>query len=190
MKKIMTPVLICLALFMASNDIVSTALADHHGRRERRRYHQREGRQPGRSYDRRVEAVTNNTYSENCGACHFSYQPGLLPSRSWDRILADLENHFGESIELDPGPRKAISKYLRTHAADHASSGISAKIMRCLGSSTPARITEIPFVLNRHHKIAPEVFKRDSIGSFSNCTACHTTAEKGLYDNKHVSIPK
>jgi mono/diheme cytochrome c family protein len=34
------------------------------------------------------------------------------------------------------------------------------------------------------------VFVRPSVGSFSNCIACHTTAEKGVYDDDHVTIPQ
>ncbi|MDZ7696298.1 MAG: hypothetical protein U5R49_04980 [Deltaproteobacteria bacterium] len=31
--------------------------------------------------------------------------------------------------------------------------------------------------------------ERESIGSFSNCAACHTTAEKGTYDDDGIQIP-
>ncbi len=32
-----------------------------------------------------VAPVKNALYLEECGACHFAYQPGLLPSRSWKK---------------------------------------------------------------------------------------------------------
>ncbi len=32
--------------------------------------------------------VTNAAYSEECGACHMAYPPGLLPSRAWTAIMS------------------------------------------------------------------------------------------------------
>ena len=32
--------------------------------------------------------------------------------------------------------------------------------------------------------------KRESIGSLSNCLACHITAEEGIYEDDNVKIPK
>ena len=51
-------------------------------------------------------------------------------------------------------------------------------------------ITEIPYLLNKHHEIPPDVFKRESIGSFSNCAACQTNAGDGIYDDDNVRIPR
>ncbi|MBU0973733.1 MAG: diheme cytochrome c, partial [Proteobacteria bacterium] len=39
-------------------------------------------------------------------------------------------------------------------------------------------------------EISPDVLNRESIGSLSNCIACHTTAEDGIYDDDNVKIPK
>jgi len=49
---------------------------------------------------------------EACGGCHFAYQPELLPSGSWDKILAGLDDHYGEVIEIDPKSKKDIVQYL------------------------------------------------------------------------------
>ena len=49
--------------------------------------------------------------------------------------------------------------------------------------------TEIPYILEKHNEIDPDVFKRESIGSLSNCPACHTTAGKGVYEDDYVQIP-
>ena len=35
---------------------------------------------------RYITPVNNPTYEEECGACHFPYQPELLPSGSWKKI--------------------------------------------------------------------------------------------------------
>ena len=51
-------------------------------------------------------------------------------------------------------------------------------------------ITETPYILREHREIDPEVLDRESVGSLANCTACHTTAEKGIYDDDSASIPR
>ena len=38
--------------------------------------------------------------------------------------------------------------------------------------------------------IQTNVLTHESIGSLSNCGACHTGAEKGIYDDDSVTIPR
>lgn len=77
-----------------------------------------------------------------------------------------------------------------SNAAEHSSAKRAVKIMRCLGSEVPLRATKIFYIQKKHHEISPEVFKWEAIGSLSNCSACHTTTEKGIYENDNVVIPK
>jgi hypothetical protein len=139
---------------------------------------------------RYLKQVNNLNYKEECGACHFVYQPELLPSASWLKIMTNLADHFGESIELDDDSRKAISDYLKSNSAEYSSAKRAVKIMRSLGNQAPLRITDIPYIREKHHEISPNVLKRESIGSLSNCSACHTTAENGIYEDDDVKIPK
>jgi hypothetical protein len=62
--------------------------------------------------------------------------------------------------------------------------------MRSLNGNTPLRITEIPYIKEKHHELNASIFSRQSIGSFSNCIACHTKAGQGNYDDDYVKIPK
>jgi hypothetical protein len=137
-----------------------------------------------------LKLVNNPTYKEECGACHFAYQPELLPSASWTRILANLDNHFGETVELNDTSRKVIAEYLASNGAENSSAKRAVKIMRSLGNQLPQRITDIPYIREKHRKISSAVLNRKSIGSLSNCTACHTTAEKAIYEEDHVRIPQ
>ncbi len=134
--------------------------------------------------------VDNATYKETCGACHFTYQPGLLPSGSWEKILAALGDHHGASLDISPESKALIGEYLTTNAAEHSSAKRSAKILKSLKGQTPLRITETPYIRKKHDDIKPEVFKRESIGSRSNCPACHTTAKDGIYKERFVKIPE
>ncbi len=136
-----------------------------------------------------LRPVKNPVYEEECGACHFVYQPELLPSASWIQILANLDDHFLEVVELDDDSRKTIVGYLKLNSAEYSSAKRAVKIMRSLRNQVPLRITEIPYIKEKHHELNPEIFKRESIGSLSNCIACHTTAEDGIYDDDNVKIP-
>jgi hypothetical protein len=137
-----------------------------------------------------LKPVNNATYEAECGQCHFLYQPELLPSTSWMKILDQLGDHFGEKIELDPDSKYMISDYLKANGAENSSSKRAGKIMRSLGNHVPIRITDTPYIREKHHELNPEVFKRESIGSLSNCIACHTTAERGIYEDDNVKIPR
>lgn len=134
--------------------------------------------------------VNNSTYKEHCGACHFAYQPGLLPSASWKQILDRTDDHFGESFEMDAEDKKALLDYLATNAAERSTAKGAERIMKGLDGKIPMRITEIPYIKNKHRKIGLSVLNQESVGSLSNCTACHRRGEEGIFDHDYVVIPK
>ncbi len=132
----------------------------------------------------------NENYKNNCGSCHLTYPSDLLPAASWNKILTRLDNHFGESISLDDPTREEIRKYLAENSANRSGTETGGKILRNLGGSIPDRITELPYIRKKHQGISPEVFKRKSVGSFSNCLACHKGAEQGDFDDDQAAIPQ
>ena len=137
-----------------------------------------------------LNPVINLTYKTSCEGCHFPYPPALLPASSWGKIINQLDNHFGEQVPIDPKSREVILKYLTENGADRSSANKAVKIMKSLNGKTPLRITEIPYIQKKHREIKPEVLNRKAIGSLSNCTACHRTAEQGNFDDDRVAIPK
>lgn len=165
---------------------------DPHGKRHRERGGSHEGVVGKRDHksENRLSPVTNQTYKEACGACHLAYQPGLLPSGSWAILLSNLKSHFGETVDIDAASKEAIAKYLTDNSADHSDAKQSRKIMRSLKGETPSRITEIQYIRRKHRDIPSEVFGRKSVGSFSNCLACHKAADEGVYDDDDTVIPK
>lgn len=179
-----------LAALLLGGGTLYTAFADHDEHKNHHEDKKKDRKDTEHGDHRDLAPVNNATYMENCGACHFAYQPGFLPSESWGRILAGLTDHFGETVEFDPDSMKTIAEYLKTHAADRSSAKLSRKIMKSLRGRTPLRITEIPYIQREHHEIDAGVFARESIGSFSNCTACHKTALNGVYDDDFVDIPR
>ncbi len=137
-----------------------------------------------------LPVVINDTYKNACGSCHFAYQPGLLPSRSWVKIIDDENSHPGGVVSLGEKEKAEIKKYLTQNSADNIQAKRSKKIMNSIGSSTPVMISEIPYIKHKHHEISQEVFTRKAIGSRGNCIACHKNAESGVYEDDDVVIPK
>lgn len=139
-----------------------------------------------------VDRVTNVRYAEECSACHFAYQPGLLPARSWKKLLDSkaLADHFGENAELGEDVRLEIEKYAVANAADKSNYKRSRKIMASLSDkATPLRITEIPYIKRKHGEIPQKLITGNPrVKSLSNCNQCHTRAEKGVYDDDTVFI--
>ena len=178
-------------LLVTANLISYTALADHDEHKEKKRHHQQKKDRELAENDNKnnLTTVNNPQYKENCGACHFTYPPELLPSGSWIKILASLSDHFGETIELDPEAATVISAYLKSNAAEFSAAEPAVKIMKSIGNQTPERITGIPYIQKKHSEIRPTIIKQKSIGSLSNCSKCHTTAENGIYDDDNVKIP-
>lgn len=145
------------------------------------------------SDDRRgpdVSAVNNQLYADECGSCHFAYQAAFLPERSWRKLMANLEDHFGENAELDEGDRKAIEAYLVNNAGDHSNYRRARKFMRSIASGdTPLRITEVPYFVHEHNEIPKRVLQSDQVRSLSNCDVCHQQAVKGSYREREINIP-
>jgi hypothetical protein len=131
-------------------------------------------------------------YVEECGSCHTAYAPGLLPARSWQKMMAGLSDHFGEDAELDPDAQAAILASLTALAAD---SGQANMLMRRIAAAiptteTPLRTSTGPFFRFMHDEVPASIWQRPKIGTPSNCIACHTRANLGRYGEGEVRIPK
>jgi hypothetical protein len=140
-----------------------------------------------------VKPVTEQQYLKECGECHFAYQPGLLPARSWKKLLtADaLKNHFGDNAEIDKDALQVIYDYAVDNAADKSFYKRSRKIaLATAEGEAPLRITEVRYIKRKHSEIPENIIKGNKdVKSLSNCNKCHTQADKGVFDNDTVSIP-
>lgn len=140
-----------------------------------------------------IVPVDNKQYKDECGSCHFAYQPGLLPTKSWEKLLTAeaLKNHFGENAELDKDTLKVIYDYAIANAADKSYHKRSRKIAIATENvEAPLRITEVRYIKRKHHEIPEKMIKGNKdVKSLSNCDACHTQANKGVFDSDTVKIP-
>ncbi|MFY9136229.1 diheme cytochrome c [Zwartia sp.] len=128
-----------------------------------------------------LPATVSPKYQQECAACHLAYPPGLLPRRSWIRLMNNLESHFGSDASIDLKEVQEISVWLDANAGTYK---------RVRAEPKDDRLTESDWFVRKHRKIEAEVWLRDSVKSKANCAACHTQAERGNYDDDAVMIPK
>ncbi len=136
--------------------------------------------------------VTDPLYLDECGACHFAFQPGWLPVASWQKLIdpTALEDHFGDNAELEEADRRAIATVLEAAAADRSNRKRAKKVMRSLRGEAPLRITEVPYIRKKHQAIPDSMIAgNDDVKSLANCDACHTEADTGNFDDDTVAIP-
>ncbi|MBC7908054.1 MAG: diheme cytochrome c [Rhodospirillaceae bacterium] len=125
---------------------------------------------PALAGDHRVAPVRDALVQKECGQCHMTFQPGLLPAASWERMMDKLADHYGDNAAVSAEKGAAIRAYLTANAGRDRRGG------------TPSRITEARWFTHEHDFPAP-VWKRPEVVTKSNCPACHQGAEQGLYDD-------
>ena len=139
-----------------------------------------------------MPVVDHAQTNEKCSdGCHWTFLPGLLPQRSWETTMENLEDHFGEKIQLPPETSKAILNYLTRGAAEFTESKVSIKILDSVGEETPLRISTIPYIQKHHEDVEEDAWEHPSIGARSNCVACHQDVEEdGLFDEDELDFPE
>lgn len=130
-----------------------------------------------RSYD----VAPNAKHQQECSSCHVAYPPGLLPAASWGRVMGGLSKHYGTDASLDDATTREIGAWLKAHA------GTGRK-----GGEEPPqdRISKANWFVRKHDEVSANTWKRASIGSAANCSACHAGAAKGDFEEHAVRIPK
>lgn len=130
-------------------------------------------------------------YRDECGSCHFPFQPGFLPAQSWRGMMENLQDHFGENAELSDEVNNQLLTYLTSNSADAVNAEIPNKVMWSLRyTPSPKRVTETAFFRHEHREIPPGLMQRlKNEVSFSNCDSCHTRAIQGSYNEHEIRIP-
>ena len=138
-----------------------------------------------------VAPVNNQLYIKECGSCHFPYQPGLLPANAWNKMMANLDKHFGSDATLAPEDFQTLSKYLNDNSAEK---NMQYKRSNRIVSSIPAgqipdSISTTPYIIKKHNELKKSMITQPEVKGLFNCMACHTTADKGSYSEKDIKIP-
>ena len=120
-------------------------------------------------------------YQQECAACHLAYPPGLLPAESWRRLMGTLPRHYGTDASLDAETTKALASWL------DATAGTSRRVRE---APPEDRITKSGWFTRKHDEVPPATWKRASVKSAANCSACHTQADQGEFDEDTVRIPR
>lgn len=138
-----------------------------------------------------VKPVNNPQWLEECGACHFPYQPGLLPSRSWKKMFANLDDHFGENAELAQDELESLLQYAVENGADKSNHKRSAIISRSLRKNDePQRISTLRYIVRKHDELSRRhVQNNPEVKSLSHCQACHTDISNGSFSESEIEIP-
>ena len=138
-----------------------------------------------------VAPVNNQLYIKECGSCHFPYQAGLLPSNSWNKIMANLDKHFGVDATLAPEDFQTLSKYLNNNSAEKNMQ--YKRSNRIVSSLLPGQVADsistTPYIIEKHKRIRKDLISQKDVKGLFNCMACHTTADKGIYAERDIKIP-
>lgn len=121
------------------------------------------------------------TYKQECAACHTPYPPGMLPAASWQRVMRGLEHHYGTDASLEPEQVQQITAWLKAYAGTYK---------RVREEPPEDRITRSAWFIREHREVEAAVWKRSSIKSAAQCSACHTQADVGRFDERQLRIPR
>jgi len=98
--------------------------------------------------------ITDQVTATECGDCHQPYGADALPQGSWQRMMGNLQNHFGEDASVDDQTRNHITNYLVSGAPR---------------GDGPLRITEQSWFASEHRGEA----RLRQGQKWMNCDSCH-----------------
>ncbi|WP_066343167.1 diheme cytochrome c [Azohydromonas lata] len=128
-----------------------------------------------------MPASVPKAYTQECGACHTAYPPGLLPAASWQRLMTGLDQHFGTDASLDEATVKQLATWLQANAGTYK---------RVRSEAPPQdRITQSAWFKREHRGIDAAVWSHASVRSAANCAACHSGAERGNFSERGLRFP-
>jgi mono/diheme cytochrome c family protein len=120
-------------------------------------------------------------YKQECAACHVAFPPGMLPPDSWRRLLNNLPRHYGTDASLDAATVNELATWLSANAGTYK---------RVRDAPPEDRITKSAWFIRKHDELPAGVWTRPAVKSAANCTACHTQADQGSFNEHTVHIPR
>ncbi len=129
-------------------------------------------------------------WRDECSSCHIAYHPSLLPARSWKRLMADQNRHFGAELGLDAPTSAAVLAFLEANSAEQHATEAAFKIEQSIApTEAPTRISQTPYWLKKHSEIDQAVWLSTEVSSRGNCQACHQDAQAGTFEDGVMHLP-
>ncbi len=125
-----------------------------------------------------ISVPSHSKWKEECGSCHLAYPPQFLSAESWQKLMNNLDNHFGDNAAIDPKDRRDILEFLRANA------GRAGR-----NSSPTQRISDTPWFRRVHDEVPSQTWFDPAVKSRANCAACHVNAEQGNWSEHGVRLP-
>ena len=119
-------------------------------------------------------------YKNECASCHMAYPPAMLSKSSWQRIMGNLDKHYGTDASLDAATERQIGVWLQS---------LGGTYKRVEASSPADRLTTTQWFEKKHRKIDKAVWARKSVNGKAQCQACHQGADIGDFEDDGVRIP-
>lgn len=119
-------------------------------------------------------------YQQECASCHTAYPPGMLPATSWNRVMSNLNKHYGADASLDPATVNELSTWLAANAGTYK---------RVREEPPQDRLTLSAWFVGKHREVSAPAWKRPAVKSAANCAACHPQADKGDFNEHSIRIP-
>jgi hypothetical protein len=129
-------------------------------------------------------------YHKECSQCHVAYPTQFLPTASWDAVMNNLADHFGDNAELGPQDTAAVKSFLEKNNYDQ--SRIKSRYgNRFDNKGTTLRLTKTRFFQAIHHEISDRyVTQNPKVKTYARCEACHRGAQNGSFDEDEVRVPR
>jgi hypothetical protein len=95
--------------------------------------------------------------------------------------MSGLDKHYGSDASLDAATQKQIDTWFQAFGGQGK---------RAREEPPQDRITRSAWFGRKHREVSVATFKRASIKSPANCTACHRDAAQGDFEDDRVRIPQ
>ncbi len=118
-------------------------------------------------------------YVEECGSCHVPYPARGLPASSWRALMAGLDRHFGNDASLTLAQTDTIRNWLVAGAGSQPAD-----------PAAPLRLTRAPWFVREHREVPAPLWRSPAVKSAANCAACHRGAERGVFSEHDVRLPR
>lgn len=131
----------------------------------------------------------NKAFVNECGSCHMLYPPNFLPKKSWELLMSNLKNHFGDDASVDENTNRNILAFLLKNSAENSTYKVSWNFLNSINNQDIIALSNTSYWKKKHRKIAKEVFESSKVKSKANCKVCHNDIEKGLIEYENIKNP-